>query len=98
MTTWLRTSRDGFDDVFALRQAAHDRFGELYAGLWKGGVDATTLDACAARITALLRFAPDPTSELDLGPAARAAVAYAEQYALRYAHRLWDRYFAAFDG
>jgi alkylhydroperoxidase family enzyme len=79
--TWLRTDARGFDAVFALRPAAHDRFRELYDGLWNGDVDDATLDACEARIRALLAYAADPTpTDLDL--AGRAAVAFAEQYAL----------------
>ncbi len=41
-----------------------------------------TLAACRARIEALLRFEPDPTTRLDLDDAQHAAVGYAEQYAL----------------
>jgi hypothetical protein len=80
--TWLRTPSTDLDHVFGLRPNAYARFNELYDGLWNAGVDATTLDACRARIDALLQFAPDPTAELDLDPSQRAAVAYAEQYAL----------------
>jgi hypothetical protein len=83
--TWLRTQAAGaapLDRVFGLRPDAYARFRELYAGLWNDGVDAVTLDACEARIAALLAFAPDPTAALDLPPRTRAAVSYAEQYAL----------------
>jgi alkylhydroperoxidase family enzyme len=91
--TWLRTSSTTLDDVFRLRPNAYARFNELYDGLWNAGVDAPTLDACRARIDALLEFAPDPTQALGLDDAQRAAVAYAEQYALD-PHALTD---ASFD-
>ena len=83
--TWLRTVADGdteLDRVFGLRPDAYARFRELIELLPDGGVDGTTLDACRDRIDALLRFEPDPTAGRDLGPAERAAVGYAEQYAL----------------
>jgi hypothetical protein len=83
--TWLRTVAEGdtgLDRVFGLRPDAYARFRELLRLLPGGGVDATTLDACRHRIDALLRFEADPTTGRDLGPARRAAVAYAEQYAL----------------
>jgi hypothetical protein len=83
--TWLRTEAAGdtaLDRVFGLRPNAYARFRELLDGLADGGIDGTTLDACRARIDALLRFEPDPTSALDLSDAQRAAVGYAEQYAL----------------
>ncbi len=87
--TWLRTTSTTVDDVFGLRPHAYARFNELYDGLWNAGVDGATLDACRARIDALLAFAPDPTQSLDLDDAQRAAVAYAEQYALD-PHELTD--------
>ena len=80
--TWLRTDATGFDGAFGLRPAARDAFGRLYDGLWRGGVDATTLAACEARVQAVVRIEPDPTSTFDLDAAQRAAVDYAEQYAL----------------
>jgi len=81
--TWLRTPNvEGFDEVMNLRPAAHETFDAMFAGLWHAGVDGPTLDACQARIDALLRFEPDPTNDLDLSHASRAAVDYAEQYAL----------------
>jgi len=83
--TWLREEAPGataLDRVFGLRPNAYARFGELLDGLPGGGVDETTLDACRARIDALLRFEPDPTTALALDDAQRAAVGYAEQYAL----------------
>lgn len=92
--TWLRTDASSVDGVFGLCPDAHARFGELYDGLWNGGVDGPTLDACRERIGALLRFEADPTAGLNLGPGARAAVAYAEQYALD-PHGLRDEDFVA---
>jgi alkylhydroperoxidase family enzyme len=95
--TWLREEAAGatpLDRVFGLRPSAYARFGDLLDGLAAGGVDATTLDACAQRIDALLRFEPDPTSALDLTAAQRAAVGYAEQYALD-PHGLRDSDFEA---
>ena len=83
--TWLREEAPGadpLDRVFGLRPNAYARFRELLDGLPDGGVDAVTLDACRSRIDALLRFGPDPTTALDLSEAQRAAVGYAEQYAL----------------
>jgi hypothetical protein len=83
--TWLRSEVDGatpLDRVFGLRPNAYARFRELLDGLDDGGIDPTTLAACAARIDALLRCAPDPTTALALTAAQRAAVGYAEQYAL----------------
>jgi len=83
--TWLRSEATGatsFARVFGLRPDAYTRFTELLDGLADGGVDTTTLDACAQRIDALLRFEPDPTTTLPLTGAQRAAVGYAEQYAL----------------
>jgi hypothetical protein len=80
--TWLRAGTAGFDATFALRPHAHTRFRELYDGLWSGGVDGGTLDACEARIAALVQVSPDPTTDLTLGDAQRAAVDFAEQYAL----------------
>jgi hypothetical protein len=83
--TWLREEAPGtgpLDRVFGLRPNAYARFRELLDGLPAGGVDAATLDACRSRIDALLCFAPDPTTALDLSEAQRAAVGYAEQYAL----------------
>jgi hypothetical protein len=83
--TWLRTvapGDTGFEQVFGLRPDAYERFRELIDFLPEGGLETTTLDACRDRIDALLRFEPDPTTARDLTPAQRAAVAYAEQYAL----------------
>jgi len=83
--TWLRERAEGetaLDRVFGLRPNAYARFQELLAGLADAGIDDTTLAACQARITALLRFEPDPTGALELTAAQRAAVGYAEQYAL----------------
>jgi hypothetical protein len=95
--TWLRSEADGatpLDRAFGLRPNAYARFNELLDGLHDGGVDVTTLDACAARIDALLRFEPDPTTALSLTDAQRAAVGYAEQYALD-PHGLRDSDFEA---
>jgi hypothetical protein len=83
--TWLRSVAPGatsFERVFGLRPNAYARFTELLDGLAGGGIDTTTLDACAQRIDALLRFEPDPTTALPLTEAQRAAVGFAEQYAL----------------
>ncbi|MDQ1379732.1 MAG: hypothetical protein QOJ71_451 [Actinomycetota bacterium] len=83
--TWLREQVAGataLDRVFGLRPDAYARFTELLDALPAGGVDELTLDACRARIEALLRFEPDPTTALDLADAQRAAVGYAEQYAI----------------
>jgi alkylhydroperoxidase family enzyme len=83
--TWLREQAAGataLDRVFGLRPDAYARFTELLDALPAGGVDELTLDACRARIEALLRFEPDPTTALPLADAQRAAVGYAEQYAL----------------
>jgi alkylhydroperoxidase family enzyme len=83
--TWLREEAAGataLDRVFGLRPNAYARFTELLDGLSAGGVDDVTLDACRARIDALLRYEPDPTGARDLTDAQRAAVGYAEQYAL----------------
>ena len=83
--TWLREQAAGataLDRVFGLRPDAYARFTELLDALPAGGVDESTLDACRSRIEALLRFEPDPTTALDLDDAQRAAVGYAEQYAL----------------
>jgi hypothetical protein len=83
--TWLTEEAAGatpLDRVFGLRPNAYARFTELIDGLPAGGIDDTTLDACRARIEALLRLEPDPTTALDLDDAQRAAVGYAEQYAL----------------
>ena len=83
--TWLREPAIGdtaLDRVFGLRPNAYARFRDLLDGLADGGIDRTTLDACRARIDALLRLESDPTSTLGLSDAQRAAVAYAEQYAL----------------
>jgi hypothetical protein len=91
--TWLRADVQG-DAVFALRPNAHERFQALYDGLWNGGVDALTLDACRDRIRALLRYEADPTAALDLTAAQRAAVDYAEQYALD-PHGIRDEDFVA---
>ena len=92
--TWLRTEAAGVDEVFGLRANAYARFRTLYDGLWAGGVDATTLDACRDRIDALLRLESDPTAGRELSAAQRAAVDYAEQYALD-PHGLRDEDFVA---
>ena len=95
--TWLRSEADGatpLDRAFGLRPNAYARFNDLIDGLADGGIDPTTLDACADRIDALLRFEPDPTSALALTGAQRAAVGYAEQYALD-PHGLRDSDFEA---
>lgn len=83
--TWLRAEADGatpLDRVFGLRPNAYATFQDLLHRLADGGVDTAALEACRARIDALLRFEPDPTTALDLTDAQRAAVGYAEQYAL----------------
>ncbi len=83
--TWLRTAVPAttpLDSVFGARPEAYEAFRELYDGLWNAGVDGATLDACRDRIDALVRCEADPTAARDLTPAARAAVDYAEQYAL----------------
>jgi hypothetical protein len=83
--TWLTEEAEGaspLDRVFGLRPNAYARFCELIDALPAGGVDEVTLDACRTRLDALLRFEPDPTTALDLSDAQRAAVGYAEQYAL----------------
>ena len=95
--TWLRSEAEGeapVDRVFGLRPNAYARFRELIDALPAGGVDEITLDACQARIDALLRFEPDPTGALELSEAQRAAVGYAEQYALD-PHGLRDSDFEA---
>ncbi len=95
--TWLRREAQGatgLDRTFGLRPNAYARFGELLDGLARADIDPETLDACAARIDALLRFEPDPTTALDLTDAQRAAVGYAEQYALD-PHGLRDSDFVA---
>jgi hypothetical protein len=95
--TWLRDEAPGtapLDRVFGLRPNAYARFTELLDALPEGGVDEATLAACAARIDALLRFEPDPTGALDLTDTQRAAVGYAEQYALD-PHGLRDSDFEA---
>ena len=99
--TWLRTEAPGaapdaspLDRAFGHRPNAYARFRELLDGLGAGGVDPVTLDACRRRIDALLRFEPDPTRTLDLTEAQRAAVGYAEQYALD-PHQLRDADFDA---
>ena len=84
--TWLREEAPGVD-ARSIASSGCDRtrtrrFRDLLDGLADGGVDATTLDACRARIDALLRLEPDPTGALDLSEPQRAAVGYAEQYAL----------------
>jgi hypothetical protein len=83
--TWLPATADGdspLDRVFGLRPAAYERFRDMYARLWEGGIDDETLDLCRARVDSLLRFQLDPTSSRELTDAQRAAVAYAEQYVL----------------
>jgi hypothetical protein len=83
--TWLREEAAGdtaLDRVFGLRPGPYARFRELYDGLWSGGIDGLTLDACRERIDALVRCMPDPTTDRRLADAQRAAVDYAEQYAL----------------
>jgi hypothetical protein len=95
--TWLRTVAGGgteLDRVFGLRPEAYARFRELLELLPEGGIDAPTLGACRDRIDALLRFEPDPTTGRALSPAQRAAVGYAEQYALD-PHGLRDADFEA---
>jgi alkylhydroperoxidase family enzyme len=93
--SWLRSTAPGttpLGQTLGLRPNAYARFCELIDGLPNGGVEAETLEACAARIDALLQLEPDPTTALVLSPAQRAAVAYAEQYALD-PHGLRDRDF-----
>ncbi len=95
--TWLREEARGatpLDRVFGLRPNAYARFRELLDGLADGGIDAATLDACRARIDALVRCEPDPTGALDLTDGQRRAVGYAEQYALD-PHGLRDSDFEA---
>ena len=95
--TWLRSQAPGataVEGTFGLRPNAYARFRELLDGLGDGGVDPETLAACQARIDALLRLEPDPTGALALTPAQRAAVGYAEQYALD-PHGLRDSDFEA---
>ena len=95
--TWLREEAAGataLDRVFGLRPNAYATFRDLLDTLPEGGVDARTLDACRARIDALLRFETDPTRALDLTVEQRAAVGYAEQYALD-PHGLRDADFEA---
>jgi len=95
--TWLRAEAPGptpLDRVFGLRPNAYASFCELLDALHDGGLDDVTLAACGARIDALLRYEPDPTSVLDLTESQRAAVGYAEQYALD-PHGLRDADFEA---
>jgi hypothetical protein len=83
--TWLRSEAAGeapVDRIFGLRPNAYARFNELLDELPSGGLEPATLAACRARIDALLRFETDPTAGLDLDAGPRAAVGYAEQYAL----------------
>jgi alkylhydroperoxidase family enzyme len=83
--TWLRTESAGatpFDRVLGLRAEALRRFAELRAALAHGGVDPETLERCRERVDALVRCRPDPTGGRLRDEAQRAAVAYAEQYAL----------------
>ena len=83
--SWIGEEAVGITDldrVFGLRPNAYARFRELLDALPAGGVDEVTLAACRARIDALLRLEADPTGALDLSDAQRAAVGYAEQYAL----------------
>jgi hypothetical protein len=95
--TWLRTiaaGDTGLEEVFGLRPDAYARFRALLDLLPDGGVETETLDACRDRIDALLRFESDPTTARELTIAQRAAVGYAEQYALD-PHGLRDAYFDA---
>jgi len=95
--TWLREEAVGaspLDRVFGLRPGAYATFCDLLDALHDGGIDDVTLAACGARIDALLRFEPDPTGALELTEAQRAAVGYAEQYALD-PHGLRDTDFEA---
>src|SRR5689334_14675025 len=83
--TWLREVAPGespLDRVFGLRPNAYATFCALLDALHGGGIDDVTLTACGSRIDALLRFEPDPTGGSELTEAQRAAVGYAEQYAL----------------
>ena len=95
--TWLREEAPGaapLDRVFGLRPNAYATFCNLLDALHDGGIDDVTLAACGARIDALLRCEPDPTGALGLDEAQRAAVGYAEQYALD-PHGLRDSDFEA---
>ena len=95
--TWLRAEASGatpLDRAFGLRPGAYAAFRDLLDVLSEGGIDDATLAACSARIDALLRLEPDPTGGLDLTGAQRAAVGYAEQYALD-PHGLRDADFEA---
>ena len=95
--TWLREEAPGaspLDRVFGLRPGAYATFCDLLAALHGGGIDDVTLAACGARIDALLRLESDPTAVMELTQSQRAAVGYAEQYALD-PHGLRDRDFEA---
>lgn len=85
--TWLPRTADAaagdapLDRVFGLCPIAYDRYREMYERLWDSGVDVGTLELCRARIESLLQLEHDPTPSA-LTDRERAAVAFAEQYAL----------------
>jgi hypothetical protein len=77
--TWLPVEPGG--DVWDLVPGAAGALRTLYTSLWDAGVDAAVLDACRARVEAVVGGVSCPEPE-DGGATMRAAVAFAEQYAL----------------
>jgi len=77
--TWL--SVEAGTDVWDLVPDAAVALRALYASLWDAGIDPAVLDACRARVEAVVAGLPRSDPE-DGGAAVRAAVAFAEQYAL----------------
>jgi len=77
--TWLPVEPGS--DVWDLVPDAAAALRALYRSLWTAGVDPGVLDACRARVDAVVGGTPRLDPE-DTGAAVQAAVAFAEQYAL----------------
>ena len=79
-TTWLPV--DAGADMWELVPAPHEQLRNLQFSFVRAGLDPALLDACRARIDALVGGAPDVTTDPSLSDAERAAVGFAEQFVL----------------
>ena len=79
-TTWLPV--DAGADMWELVPAPHEQLRNLQFSFVRAGHDPVLLDACRARIDALVGGASEVSADGSMSDARRAAVGFAEQFVL----------------
>ena len=79
-TTWLPV--DAGADMWELVPAPHEQLRNLQFSFVRAGLDPALLDACRARIDALVGGASEVSADRSMSDARRAAVGFAEQFVL----------------